>query len=133
MAIFNPSANPTTTTTYVVVVTDINGCTAVDNVTVTVRTAKCDETDVFIPNAFTPNNDGNNDIFRVRSNFIDELELIIYNRWGQEVFRTTDKNGGWDGTFNGQELAPDAYAYYLSVLCINAETYKKKGNVSLLR
>lgn len=127
------NVSPTETTSYQVTVTDINGCTAVDNVTVTVRTAKCDETDVFIPNAFTPNNDGNNDIFRVRSNFIDELELIIYNRWGQEVFRTTDKNGGWDGTFNGQELAPDAYAYYLSVLCINAETYKKKGNVSLLR
>jgi gliding motility-associated-like protein len=127
------NVSPTETTTYQVTVTDINGCTAVDDVIVTVRTAQCDETDIFIPNAFTPNNDGNNDIFRVRSNFIDEMELIIYNRWGQEVFRTTDKNGGWDGTFNGQELAPDAYAYYLSVLCINAETYKKKGNVSLLR
>lgn len=67
-----------------VTVTDINGCSATDEVTVTVRTAKCDETDVFIPNAFTPNNDGNNDIFRIRSNFIDELELIIYNRWGQD-------------------------------------------------
>jgi len=127
------TVSPKETTTYQVTVTDINGCTAVDIVTVTVRTAQCDETDVYIPNAFTPNNDGNNDIFRVRSNFIDELELIIYNRWGQEVFRTTDKNGGWDGTFNGKELAPDAYAYYLTVLCINAETYKKKGNVSLLR
>jgi len=127
------NVSPPETTSYQVTVTDINGCTAVDNVTVTVRTAKCDETDVFIPNAFTPNNDGNNDIFRVRSNFIDELELIIYNRWGQEVFRTTDKNTGWDGTFSGQELAPDAYAYYIRVLCINAEEYKKRGNVSLLR
>lgn len=127
------TVSPLETTSYIVTVTDINGCSATDEVTVTVRTAKCDETDVFIPNAFTPNNDGNNDIFRIRSNFIDELELIIYNRWGQEVFRTTDINTGWDGTLNGQELAPDAYAYYLRVLCVNAEEYKKKGNVTLLR
>ncbi|MFZ1750437.1 MAG: gliding motility-associated C-terminal domain-containing protein, partial [Saprospiraceae bacterium] len=124
---------PITTTAYQVTVTDINGCTGIDEVTVTVRTAKCDETDVYIPKAFSPNGDNNNDIFRVRSNFIDEMELIIYNRWGQEVFRTTDKNIGWDGTFKGKELSPDSYAFYLYVLCINTEEYKTRGNVTLLR
>lgn len=125
--------NPTETTSYQVTVTDENGCTASDIVTVEVRTAKCDETDIFVPNAFTPNGDENNDIFRVRSNFIDELDLVIYNRWGQEVFRTSDVNGGWDGTFNGKELPPDTYAYYIRVLCINVAEYKKKGNVTLIR
>lgn len=125
--------SPTETTTYYVTGTDANGCSGVDTVTVTVRTAKCDETDVYIPNAFTPNNDGSNDIFIPRSHFIDEMELIIYNRWGQEVFRTTDKNRGWDGTFNGKPLNPDSYAYYLKVVCVNAEEYVKRGNVTLIR
>jgi len=124
---------PKETTDYQVTVTDGNGCTASDNVTVTVRTAKCDDTDVFIPNAFSPNNDGNNDVFRVRSNFIDAIELIIYNRWGQELFRITDKNGSWDGTYKGEELPPDSYAYFLRVICVNQEVYSKRGNVNLMR
>lgn len=125
--------SPRDVTTYTVTVTDANGCTAVDEVIVTVRKAKCDETDVYLPTAFTPNGDGTNDIFIVRSNFLDEAELIIYNRWGQEVFNTKDKNIGWDGTFNGKELPPDSYAFYLRALCINAEEYRKKGNVTLIR
>ncbi len=127
------TVRPVITTNYTVTVTDVNGCMASDEVTVTVRNAQCDETDVYIPNAFTPNNDGTNDVFRVRSNFIDELELIIYNRWGQEVYKSNDLNVGWDGTFNGKELGPDAYAYYVRVKCVNSETYTKKGNVNLLR
>lgn len=125
--------SPTETTSYSVTVTDENGCTATDEVTVTVRTAQCDETDVYIPTGFTPNNDGNNDILYVRSNFIDEMEIIIYNRWGQEVFRSKDQSIGWDGTFNGEQLPPDAYAFYLRALCINAAEYRKQGNISLLR
>ena len=124
---------PVETTTYTVTVTDRDGCTAVDQVTVEVRRARCDETDVYLPNAFTPNGDGNNDRLFVRSNFIDEMELIIYNRWGQQVFRTTDQSVGWDGTFEGKELPPDAYAYYLRVICVNAVEYRKKGNVNLIR
>lgn len=125
--------SPLEDTDYSVLVTDINGCQAEDIVTVVVRTAKCDETDVYIPNAFTPNNDGNNDVLYVRSNFIDEFEFIIYNRWGEEMFRTNDKSIGWDGSYKGVQMSPDAYAYYLRVLCVNQMEYKKKGNVSLLR
>ena len=127
------TVDPVTSTTYTVTISDSNGCTATDEVVIEVRNARCDETDVFVPNAFTPNNDGNNDVFRVRSNFADELEMLIYDRWGQEIFRTTNPADGWDGTFKGAELPPDAYAYYIRVRCINAEEYKKKGNVTLLR
>lgn len=125
--------SPEETTTYIVTGIDKDGCLASDTITVTVRNAKCDETDVYIPNAFTPNGDGSNDIFIPRSHFIDEMELIIFNRWGQEIFKSTDKTVGWDGTFNGKPVSPDAYAYYLKVICVNAETYLKRGNVTLIR
>ncbi|MCZ2336992.1 MAG: gliding motility-associated C-terminal domain-containing protein [Chitinophagales bacterium] len=127
------TVSPIDETSYIVTVTDENGCTATDVVKVAVRKAKCDESDVYLPNAFSPNGDGANDIFIARSHFIDEYELVIYNRWGQEVFRTTDKNQGWDGTFNGRALPPDSYAYYLKVICINAVDYRKRGNVTLIR
>lgn len=125
--------SPEETTTYYVTGTDKDGCSAMDTVTVIVRKAKCDETDVYLPNAFTPNGDNTNDVFIPRSNFIDEMELIIYNRWGQEVFRSKDKTRGWDGTFNDKPLGADSYAYYLKVICVNAFEYVKRGNVTLLR
>lgn len=127
------TVNPIETTTYYVTGTDEDGCSGSDTITVVVRKAKCDETDVYLPNAFTPNGDKNNDIFIPRSHFIDEMELIIYNRWGQEMFRSTDKYIGWDGTFNGKPLPPDTYAYFLKALCINTEEYIKRGNVTLIR
>jgi len=127
------TVNPAATTDYTVTVSDINGCTALDNVTVTVRVAKCDESDVFIPNAFSPNGDGANEVLYVRSNFVEELDFIIFNRWGQQIFKTSDPTEGWDGTFKGEKLPPDAYAYYIRALCINGIEYKKKGNVSLLK
>lgn len=125
--------SPEESTTYTVTVTDELGCTATAAVSIRVREPVCDESDVYIPNAFTPNGDNVNDILYVRSNFIDELLLVVYNRWGEEVFRTTDPAAGWDGTLNGDRLAPDAYAYYMDVLCINGVRYSKKGNVSLLK
>ena len=124
---------PTDTTIYTVTVTDENGCTDTAEITINVRKPECDETDVYLPNAFSPNGDGVNDILYVRSNFIESMELIIYNRWHQEVFRTTDQSIGWDGTFGGEILTPDAYAYFLDVVCINAVEYTNKGNVSILR
>ena len=96
-------------------------------------TPQCDETDVYIPNAFSPNGDGVNDILYVRSNYIDEFTMIIYNRWGQEVFKTSSLGQGWDGKFNNQDLSPDAYAYYILVKCTDGEEYTKRGNISLLR
>jgi len=127
------TVSPEESTTYTVTVTDELGCTATADVFVRVRVPQCDESDVYLPNAFSPNGDAVNDVLFVRSNFIDELTLVIYNRWGEEVFRTTDPNAGWDGTLNGEELPPDAFAYYMDVLCINGVRYSKKGNVSLLK
>jgi len=125
--------SPADNTTYIVTVTDENGCIGTDEITVEVRKAKCDESDIFIPNAFSPNGDANNPVLYVRSNFIEELDFIIYNRWGEEVFRTNDVNSGWDGTYKGQQATPDAYAYYIKARCINGTIYQKAGNVTLMR
>lgn len=130
----NPIATPDDDgIVYTVTVTNENGCIAIDTVSVRVMLPLCDENDVFVPNMFTPNGDNFNDIFRPESNFIDEMQMIVYNRWGEEVFSTTDPDGGWDGTFEGEELEPDTYGYHLSVLCINGETFVMQGNVTIIK
>lgn len=118
---------------YVVTAKNKDGCIDKFTVSVVVILPKCDETDVYIPNAFSPNGDNNNDVFRIQSNFIDEVELSIYDRWGEKIFETKDKNFWWDGTYKGKLLPPDVYGYYFKVLCIDGNTYFKKGNVTLIR
>lgn len=120
-------------TTYTVTVTDENGCTDTSSVTVAVILPECDETDVYLPNAFSPNGDKVNDEFIVRSNFVKKMELVIYDRWGKKMFTSTEQSIGWDGTYEGSEAAPDVYAYSLYVVCSNGEEYKTSGNVTLLR
>ncbi len=127
------TVGPEETTTFSVTVTDEMGCTATDMITIFVRQPVCDETDVFLPSAFTPNGDNINDILYVRSNFIDEMEILIYDRWGEEVFASKDQNIGWDGTYKGKPLSPDVYAYTLRVVCINQAEYSVRRNVSLMK
>lgn len=128
-----PIATPLETTTYMVTVTDENGCTESAQVTVNVIQPNCDESDIFVPNMFTPNGDMFNDNFKVESNFIKELELLIYNRLGEEVYRSNDINAAWDGTFDGKELPPDVFGYHLRIVCINDLEYMKQGNITLMK
>ncbi len=131
--IHNPIATPEVTTTYTVLVTDEGDCQAFREVTIVVLNPDCDEPNLFLPNAFTPNNDGENDVLYLRSNIVDEMELAIYNRWGQRVFYSQDQSIGWDGTFKGDQLPPDVYGFYLHAKCYNGMDYFKKGNITLLR
>lgn len=120
-------------TTYTVTITDENGCTAVESIDVVVQLPKCDESDVFVPTAFSPNGDGKNDILYVRSNYIKQMEFQVFNRWGELMFKSTDKSIGWDGMYQGKLMSPDVYAYSLQVTCSNGATYQKLGNVTLIR
>ncbi len=129
----NPIATPLVTTTYIVTVTDFFGCTDTAEVTVNVIQPDCDETDIFVPNAFTPNGDDFNDVFRVESNFIDEQRLLIYNRWGEEVFFSTDKDAEWDGTYKGQPVTADVYGFRLEIVCVNGDNYETQGNITVFR
>jgi len=133
--VWNPIITPIDSgqVTYSVTVTNEDGCTNTASITIRVLNPACDKTDVFLPNAFTPNGDGINDILLVRSNFLTSWELHIYSRWGEEVFSTKDQNIGWDGTFKGKKLEPDVFGYYFTAVCINQATYNDKGNVTLLK
>lgn len=88
--------------------------------------------DVYVPNAFTPNNDGQNDVLRVRGKMAS-MELIIYNRWGGAVFRTTDIGKGWDGTLRGLALDTGTYVYILTGKRANGQAVQRKGTVTLIR
>ncbi len=131
--IFNPTATPLETTTYTLTIRDPNGCINQRSITITVFNPECREPFIFVPNAFTPDGDGLNEILFVRGAAIDQVFFAIYNRWGEKVFESSSKDQGWDGTYKGKMLAPDVYGYYLQVRCLNGEEYFKKGNVTLIR
>ena len=86
-----------------------------------------------VPNAFSPNGDGINDIITVEGKGIVEFNWIIYNRWGERVFETNDRNQGWDGTYKGVLQEMDVYTYLLTGKLINGEDILLKGNITLLR
>jgi len=131
--IFNPVASPDETTIYTVEITGELGCVTERSVEVVVVDLECREPFVFIPNAFTPNGDNENDVLYVRGSNIEEVFMTVYNRWGEKMFETNDKDIGWDGTFKNKQLPPDVYGYYMQVKCFNGMEYFKKGNVTLIR
>jgi gliding motility-associated-like protein len=127
-----PTATVESTTTFVVTVSD-GICSKSDSVTVTVYDAVCGEPDIFVPNSFTPNNDGANDRLFVRGRNITELEFLVFDRWGEKVFETNDLNIGWDGTFKGEEVGPAVFVYHLTAKCLDGQEYFTKGNVTVIR
>lgn len=105
-------------------------CTSKDSFFV--KAAPC--CDVFMPDAFTPNNDGKNDFYRILD--IEKHTLVqfdIYNRWGQLVFSTNDMNEHWDGRYKSKPQEPATYAYYLKYICNENEVVEKKGTFTLIR
>jgi gliding motility-associated-like protein len=91
--------------------------------------------DIEMPTGFSPNGDGNNDIFLPLGSalFAKEYDFRIWNRWGQEVFRSTDPTIGWDGTFKGPPSITGVYAYVITYKNIYNEPKMLKGNVTLVR
>ncbi len=124
---------PNESTTYFVTVLDSFDCPHVFQFSIIVVLPSCDSSNVFLPNAFSPNADGKNDILFVRGFNVERMHLGIYNRWGQKVFESFDQQNGWDGTFKGSLLAPDVFGYHLEVDCIGGKKYFKKGNISLIK
>ncbi len=128
----DPTSIPEEDVTYVLTVTDSNGCVVERTVVIVVLTL-CEEPYVFIPTGFTPNNDGKNDSFGVIGNNLSEVYLVVYNRWGEKIFESNDPSVGWDGTYQGKLLPPDAYGFYAEVTCLGGLRFVKKGNITLVR
>lgn len=128
------SITPTKTGEYTVYFTDQNGCRhALKTIYVVIITNECNEGVVYLPTGFTPNNDGANDILYIRSNFVTEVYLTIYDRWGEKLFETNDIKKGWDGFYKGKLLDQGVYGYYMTFKCNNGEESFKKGNITLMR
>lgn len=121
------------TTTFTVTATDTFGCTRSDTVTIKVNPIVCETPFVFIPNSFTPNGDGINDVLYVRSDILDECYFVIYSRWGEKIFETADQNIGWDGTYKQKDCQRGSYDYYFKGKCKDGDEIEMKGNVTLVR
>lgn len=127
-------AAPIVTTTYTLIVTGTNGCTDTSDVTIKVNPLCLDDRTVFIPNVFSPNNDGKNDVLTIEGNGLTNIYWAIYDRWGNLVFETYDQIHGWDGSVKGNPVAVSIYSYYLRGTCVKTNgVVSLKGNVSLMR
>ncbi len=130
--IYNPIADPNQTTYYKVTITDGNSCSASDSVLVTV--INCIASEIFIPTAFSPNGDGQNDMLYVRGpDCLTQLHLQVFDRWGEMVFETSSIGTGWNGIFKGKTMDAGVFVYSLTATLSNGQTISKKGNVTLLK
>lgn len=130
---FNTKVTPLVTTTYTVTIIGSSGCSKTDTVTIYIISNECGDETVFVPNTFTPNGDGKNDILFARSNNLKNAYFAVYNRWGELVFETTDFHKGWDGVYKNMKADPAVFAWYVKGICLNGNAFFKKGNVTLIR
>jgi gliding motility-associated-like protein len=131
-----PIVTPKETTTYLCIASNGGGCLVRDEIVVRVV---CKNSNIYIPNTFSPNNDGMNERFYVRGTGLFSIKSTkIFNRWGQLIYEKLNaapNNGldGWNGTYNGILQQPDVYVYIIEVQCENGAIIPVKGNVTLLR
>lgn len=125
----NPTATPGETVTYTVITTDSNGCKSSDNITIIVQFQNV----IFVPNIFSPNGDGVNDILFVRGKGVEKLKFFIYDRWGEKVFETTSLDVGWDGSFRGKDMNKAVFVYYLEATFIDGQEVTQKGDITLVK
>lgn len=126
----NPVVTALDTATFRVIGTNYWGCRDTAYVKMDIDFTMTE----FIPNAFTPNNDGINDVFSIKNmNFQRLIEFRIFNRWGQEIFSTTDARQGWDGTYKGVPQESGIYKYLIRINTPDGKQKMYKGDISLLR
>jgi len=122
--------NPFKTTQYILTGYNSKTCYSSDTLNVYV-VEDCGE--MYIPNAFTPNNDGVNDVLYVRGICLQSLTFMVFNRWGEKVFETLDQTKGWDGTYKGEEMNTGVFVYRLEGKTYDGKSFQLKGNVTLIR
>lgn len=131
-----PTATITENIKYTAEASNIAGCTTKDEITIETI---CSGNNIFIPNTFSPNGDGVNEIFYPRGKGLFGIRnWKIFNRWGEIVFSkntasANNANDGWDGTYAGKKLGPDVYVYIMEVICDNNTIIPVKGNVAIIK
>jgi gliding motility-associated-like protein len=131
-----PDATPDRNITYTVSFADSNSCVNTGSILIKVS---CKNSNVFVPNTFSPNGDGSNDVFYPRGTGINRTKVLrIFNRWGEVVFERYDfpvniASNGWDGTMKGRKADNGVYVYQLEIYCQNGELLTFTGNVTLIR
>ncbi|HTF03376.1 MAG TPA: PKD domain-containing protein, partial [Bacteroidia bacterium] len=128
----NPCFTITDTGSYtiVLVVTNAGGCT--DSASLTFN-AENPCADLYLPGAFSPNGDGQNDTFFVYGTCINFMQLEIYSRWGEQVFISTNPDRGWDGTWRGQPCEAGVFTFVMTGLMDDGTVIEKQGHISLIR
>ena len=131
----NPTASPVETTEYILTVTSIDTCTTTDSVVIDIKKVR----DIFVPNIFSPNDDGLNDYFFVNANKSVALirSMKVFSRWGGLVYAgydltPNDLSSGWDGYFKGKKLDPGVYVWLVEVEYLDGEVLMVSGDVSLV-
>jgi gliding motility-associated-like protein len=128
--VVDPMATPLEPTSYYVFGLSEGGCRNLDSVQVDIDYRG----NLFVPSAFSPNGDGRNDIFRIANlSFQKVQEFRVFNRWGQEIFTTTDSKKGWDGTWKGVAQNPGVYQFLIRVGYPDGFVETYKGDVTLIR
>lgn len=117
-------------TTFTIIAVSEDGCK--DTASVRVNLAG-NVKDLFIPNAFTPNRDGKNDVFKVYGTTVTGAEIRIYTQWGALIYETNDNTKGWDGTSKGVPQPVGPYIYVVKVRTNDQDTFLKKGTINLIR
>ena len=133
----DPVAAPADSTYYTLTIRDTNGCEQTAGIWIFVRPGE----GVFVPQIFSPNGDGTNDVFMVYGDLsqISRIKVFqTYDRWGEKLYdgrnlTPNDESSGWDGRLNGREMKPGVYVWYLEVEFINGSTLVKKGDITLVR
>lgn len=123
------TTSPEDSTMYTVMFIDENGCKDEDQVMVLVNFIK----GVGVPTAFSPNGDGVNDVLFIKGLGLSAVSLVVYNRYGEVVFETTDQSIGWDGTFKNRDENPGVFTWVLHYDFITGDKGMQKGNTTLIR
>ena len=116
-------------------VTDIVSldCSSSEIVTIDPALENCPEPDLFVPSAFSPDDNGENDILKVRGTAVASIEFYVFDRWGKKVFESTDLDFGWDGTFKGNTVDDGVYVYRVKAIFTDGTEQEITGDVTLMR